>query len=83
MKALLDMLPPKERAVFSLAVAEGQALEQVAKRLGLSESTTRRRLAGAKKRFALLGARRPQFLGLFHHAGVLARLEAAASRRAR
>ena len=68
-KDVLDLLPAKERAVFCMAVIEGYPLETVASHLGYSPSTAKRRLASAKKRFAVLLARHPELFSALHQPG--------------
>jgi RNA polymerase sigma-70 factor (ECF subfamily) len=68
-KGLLDMLPAKERIVFSLVVLEGHPLESAAARLGYSHSTAKRRLAAARRRFSILLSRHPELFGALYHPG--------------
>jgi RNA polymerase sigma-70 factor (ECF subfamily) len=65
-KDLLDLLPAKERTVFALVVLEGHSVESVAARLGYSHSTAKRRLARARRRFAILLARHPELVDASH-----------------
>lgn len=64
-KDLLDLLPAKERTVFSLAVLEGHSLESVAALLGYSHSTAKRRLTRARRRFATLLAGHPELFSAY------------------
>lgn len=68
-KGLLDLLPPKERIVFSLVVLEGHPVESAASRLGYSHSTAKRRLAAARRRFSILLARHPELFGALYDPG--------------
>lgn len=76
-KGLLDLLPSKERSVFSLVVLEGHPLESAASRLGYSHSTAKRRLAAARRRFSALLARHPELFGALYDPGARTRAVAA------
>lgn len=66
---LIDLLPAKERVVFSLVVLEGHPLDAAALRLGYSRSTAKRRLVAARRRFELLLARHPGLFACLHEPG--------------
>ncbi|MCA9710023.1 MAG: RNA polymerase sigma factor, partial [Myxococcales bacterium] len=55
--ALLQRLPPVERAAFGMRFIEGMRLEEVAESLGISLATTKRRLERARRRFGRLAGR--------------------------
>jgi RNA polymerase sigma-70 factor (ECF subfamily) len=65
-KDVLDLLPAKERTVFSMVVLEGHPLESVAARLGYSHSTAKRRLGQARRRFSILLARNPELFAAWN-----------------
>lgn len=52
--AVLEHLPPAERAAFSLRFLEGMRLEEVAETLGISLATAKRRIRSARDRFGRL-----------------------------
>jgi len=53
---LLDRLPAMERAAFGLRFIEGMQLEEVARDLGVSLATAKRRIRSARERFGQLAA---------------------------
>jgi len=75
-KDLLELLPAKERMIFSLVVLEGHSVESAASSLGYSHSTAKRRLARARKRFAALLARHSELFGALQQPASRAKAEA-------
>lgn len=54
--AVLDRLPAMERAAFGLRFIEGMQLDEVARDLGVSLATAKRRIRSARERFGRLAA---------------------------
>jgi RNA polymerase sigma-70 factor (ECF subfamily) len=62
---ILDQLPPDERIAFLLRRVEGLTVGEIADRMDVSLSTTKRRLSAAEGRFERALSRRP--LRRSHH----------------
>ena len=59
-KAVIDLIPVKQRLVFMLHVVEGRTLAEIAELCGYSVATAKRRYAAANRRFRTLLARDPE-----------------------
>ena len=76
MRAMLDRLDPKDRAVYVLRHVEGLELTEVAARLDMSLATVKRRLARITPRVNAMiknDQRLVEYLGEFARADVRAR----------
>lgn len=58
---IIQQLPPAYRAVFNLYVMEGYKHKEIAKILGITESTSKSNLTRAKEKLRQLFAKQPRF----------------------
>jgi DNA-directed RNA polymerase specialized sigma24 family protein len=59
-RAVMSRMPADEQIVFSLRYMGAMEISEVASACGVSERTTKRRLAGAESRFKALAAEVPE-----------------------
>jgi hypothetical protein len=62
--AMMEHLPHKERAVLTMRVVEGRTCDDIARHVGCSTPTIKRRLARANHRMLAMIARNPELVAL-------------------